>query len=269
MCRLLEVSRSNYYDWLKRQPSARELDNQRLIERVRSIFLSSRCVYGSRRIRHQLQSEGEAISRRRVRSLMKRADLHCKTRRKFRVTTDSAHDLAVAPNLLERDFTATASDQKYVGDITYVWTDEGWLYLAVVIDLYSRRVVGWSMDDNMRAPLVNNALLMAIWSRKPKAGLLWHTDRGSQYASDSHRIILTEHKIKQSMSRKGNCWDNAVSESFFHTLKTELTHHLKFKTREEANGSIFEYMEVFYNQKRLHSANDYMSPANFENRLIG
>lgn len=136
------------------------------------------------------------------------------------------------------------------------------MYLAVVIDLYSRRVVGWSMDDNMRSPLVNDALLMAIWARKPKAGLLWHTDRGS------HRVILAEHKIKQSMSRKGNCWDNAVSESFFHTLKTELTHHLKFKTRGEAKRQIFEYIEVFYNRKRLHSANDYMSPANYENRLI-
>ena len=220
MCQVLGVSRSNYYDWLKRGPSARERDNLRLIEKVKVIFLSSRCTYGSRRIRHQLRSEGEVISRRRVRCLMSRADLHCKTKRKFKATTDSRHNLAIMPNLLNRDFTAAAPDQKYVGDITYVWTQEGWMYLAVVIDLHSRRVVGWSMKDNMRAPLVNDALLMAIWARKPKPGLIWHTDRGSQYASDSHCAILAEHKITQSMSRKGSCWDNAVSESFFHTLKT-------------------------------------------------
>ena len=142
------------------------------------------------------------------------------------------------------------------------------MYLAVVIDLFSRRVIGWAMDDNMRTPLVNNALIMAVWARKPEPGLLWHTDRGSQYASESHRAILAEHKITQSMSRKGNCWDNAVSESFFHTLKTELTHHFKFGTREEAKGAIFEYIEIFYNRKRLHSANDYMSPVNYEEELV-
>ena len=195
---------------------------------------------------------------------MKAEGLHCKTQRKFRVTTDSAHGLPVASNILNRDFTALKPDQKYVGDITYIPTKQGWMYLAVVIDLFSRRVVGWAMDDNMCTPLVNNALLMAIWARKPASGLLWHTDRGSQYASESHRSILAAHKITQSMSRKGNCWDNAVSESFFHTLKTELTYHFTFETREEAKAVIFEYIEVFYNRKRLHSANDYMSPANYE-----
>ena len=230
--------------------------------------MNNRCLYGARRIRKVLQSEGEVISRRRVGKLMKAEDLHCKTKRKFRVTTDSKHNLPTAPNLLDRDFTASRPDQKYVGDITYIPTKQGWMFLAVVIDLFSRRIVGWAMDDNMRAPLVNNALLTAIWTRKPGAGLLWHTDRGSQYASASHQKILTEHKITQSMSRKGNCWDNAVSESFFHTLKTELTHHFKFKTREEAKTAIFEYIEVFYNRKRLHSANDYMSPASYEERLV-
>ena len=170
--------------------------------------------------------------------------------------------------MLDRDFTAARPDQKYVGDITYIPTKKGWMYLAVLIDLFSRRVVGWSMDDNMRTPLVNNALLMAVWARKPGAGLLWHTDRGSQYASDSHRALLAEHNITQSMSRKGNCWDNAVSESFFHTLKTELTHHFKFETREEATAVIFEYVGVFYSRKRLHSVNDYMSPARYEEKLV-
>lgn len=229
--------------------------------------MKNRCLYGTRRIRKILQTEGETISRRRVGKLMKQQELYCKTKRKFRITTDSKHNQAIAPNHLGRQFSALAPDQKYVGDITYIWTAEGWMYLAVVIDLFSRRVVGWSMDDNMRTPLVNDALLMAIWSRKPRAGLLWHTDRGSQYASDSHREIIKEHKIVQSMSRKGNCWDNAVSESFFHTLKTELTHHLKFTTKEEAKKAIFEYIEVFYNRVRLHSANDYMAPAVLEESM--
>jgi transposase InsO family protein len=195
---------------------------------------------------------------------MRKQGLKCKTKRKFKVTTDSKHQLAISPNLLNRDFFSASPDKKYVGDITYIWTDEGWLYLATVIDLYSRRVVGWSMDKTMKSPLVNDALRMALWKRKPRRGLLWHTDRGSQYASDSHRELLQEHGIIQSMSRKGNCWDNSVAESFFHTLKTELTHHIRFKTREEAKQSIFEYIEIFYNRKRIHSSNDYLSPEEYE-----
>lgn len=230
--------------------------------------MENRSTYGVRRIRKVLQSEGTMVSKRRVGKLMKIEGLCCKTKRKFRITTDSKHQLPISGNLLNRDFTAEYPDQKYVGDITYIWTNEGWLYLAVVIDLFSRRVVGWAMDDNMRAELVNKALLMALWSRKPKKGLLWHTDRGSQYASDSHRSIIADHKIIQSMSRKGNCWDNAVSESFFHSLKTELVHHVKFMSREEAKAAIFEYIEVFYNRKRLHSANDYMAPAVFEENSV-
>lgn len=230
--------------------------------------MEGRGNYGSRRIRKCLQLEGLIISRRRVGKLMKQENLHCKTKRKFRLTTDSKHNLPIAPDRLQRDFIACKPDQKYVGDITYIWTDEGWMYLAVVIDLFSRRVVGWAMDSQMKAELVNNALMMAIWARKPQGGLLWHTDRGSQYASESHRKLLTDHGIVQSMSRKGNCWDNAISESFFHTLKTELTHHIKFTTREEAKKIIFEYIEIFYNRKRLHSANDYMAPAVFEARAI-
>jgi len=197
---------------------------------------------------------------------MKRAGLICKTKRKFKVTTDSKHNQPISPNLLERQFSVEKPDQTFVGDITYIQTQEGWLYLAIVIDLYSRQVVGWSMDKRMKAKLVNGALLMAIWKRKPAQGLIWHTDRGSQYASDSHRKILQQHGIEQSMSRKGDCWDNAVSESFFHTLKTELVHHCNFKTREEAKHQIFEYIEIFYNRIRLHSANDYLSPVDYENR---
>lgn len=212
--------------------------------------------------------EGYVVSRRRVKKLMKANHLSCKTKRRFRITTDAQHGFATAPNLLNRDFNAQRPDQKYVGDITYIHTKEGWLYLAIVIDLYSRKVVGWSMDKSMTKDLVNQALLMAIWTRKPKKGLLWHTDRGCQYASESHSKLLSVYGITQSMSRKGNCWDNAVAESFFHTLKTELTYHIYFETREEAKKIIFEYIETFYNRKRLHSANGYMSPNDYENRFV-
>jgi putative transposase len=210
MCDVLNVSRSSYYDWLGSESSPRALENQRLAIMIKEIFMANLCSYGTRRIRKALLSRGILISRRRVRNLMRQQGLKCKTKRKFKVTTDSKHQLAISPNLLKRDFFASFPDEKYVGDITYIWTDEGWLYLATVIDLFSRRIVGWSMDKTMKASLVNDALRMAIWKRKPKRGLLWHTDRGSQYASDSHRELLQEHGITQSMSRKGNCWDNGV-----------------------------------------------------------
>jgi len=195
---------------------------------------------------------------------MKAQHLCCKTKRKFTHTTDSNHPLPIAPNLLSRNFSPAKPNQVYAGDITYIPTQEGWLYLAVVIDLFSRKIVGWAMAKRMQASLVNNALLMALWKRKPRRGLLWHTDRGSQYASQSHRDLLKDHGIIQSMSRKGNCWDNAPSESFFHTLKVELTHHQQFKTTEEAKLAIFEYIEIFYNRVRMHSTNDYLSPVEFE-----
>jgi transposase InsO family protein len=228
------------------------------------IFNESRKTYGTRRIQRALANEGIIISRRRIKQLMNEQGLIVKTKKKFKVTTDSKHSLPISDNLLERHFDPAQPNQTYAGDITYISTDEGWLYLAVVIDLFSRQVVGFAMDKHMRAELVNNALIKAIWKRKPSRGLLWHTDRGSQYASDSHRALLKEHGIIHSMSRKGNCWDNAVSESFFHTLKVELIHQVKFKTREEAKQAIFEYIEVFYNRVRMHSANNYLSPVEFE-----
>jgi transposase InsO family protein len=195
---------------------------------------------------------------------MSRAVLWCKTRKKFKATTNSKHNEQISPNLLNRQFKVDKPNTVWVGDITYIWTNEGWFYLATVIDLFSRKIVGWSMADNMKTQLVNDALQMAIWQRKPPKNLIWHTDRGSQYASKAHRALLKTHKIQQSMSRKGDCWDNAVAESFFHTLKTELVYHERYKTREQARSSIFEYVEVFYNRKRRHSANSSMSPANFE-----
>jgi len=204
------------------------------------------------------------ISRRRIGRLMNRAGLWCKTKKKFKATTDSKHNKPLAPKLLGRQFAVSQPDRYYVGDITYIYTQEGGLYLAVVTDLFSRKVVGWSMDSRMKAQLVNDAFLMALWKRKPIKGLIWHTDRGSQYASDSHRAIIKAHHVIQSMSCKGNCWDNAVSESFFHTLKTEWVHPCQFRNRDEAKQAIFDYIEVFYNRERIHSANDYLSPVDYE-----
>jgi len=264
MCKVLTVNRSCYYSWRKGLPSTRAEENKIISEKITFIFNDSRKSYGTRRVKHVLAREGLKVSRRRIGRLMKAMDLACKNKRQFRVTTDSKHSLPIAGNVLNREFTVSKPDRCYVGDITYIKTDQGWLYLAVVIDLFSRKVVGWAMDKNINAELVNNALLMAIWTRKPKKELLWHTDRGSQYASDSHREILNAHSIKQSMSRKGNCWDNAVSESFFHTLKTELIHQLEFNTTNEAKQAVFEYIEVFYNRVRLHSTNDYLSPVEYE-----
>ncbi len=265
MCEILDVSRSCYYNFLREEsPSKRTLEKIELSEKIKMIFIQHKCRYGSRRIRRMLLTMGYSVSRRRVIKLMKSLQLCCKTKRKFKQTTDSNHQLPIAPNLLERNFSPAEPNQVYAGDITYIPTQEGWLYLAVVIDLFSRRIIGWAMDQRMEAALVNNAMTMALLKRKPAPGLIWHSDRGSQYASISHRELLNARGIKQSMSRKGNCWDNAVAESFFHTLKVELTHHEQFLTREEAKLKIFEYIEIYYNKLRIHSANDYLSPADYE-----
>lgn len=261
MCDVLEVSRSGYYSWVNQEfPSARSLENKKLSQEIHRVFLEHKGRYGSRRIRRVLINKGYPVSRKRVCKLMRAQGLCCKTKRKFKLTTDSTHSLPIASNLLKRNFSPAGPNQSYVGDITSIPTQEGWLYLAVVIDLFSRQVVGWSMSERMKAALVNDALLMAIWQRKPGKGLISHTD----HASQSHRELLKLHGIKQSMSRKGNCWDNAVAESFFHTLKVELTHHEKFKTREEAKQAIFHYIEAYYNRVRMHSANDYTSPVEYE-----
>ena len=265
MCHYMNLSRSSYYAWLRNtKESLRSQEDRELTEVIKQVFIEGRGTYGSRRIRQKMVQKKIIISRRRVIKLMKESDLLVKTKRKFKATTDSNHNQPIAPNLLDRRFDVHQPNRYWVGDITYIPTEEGWLYLATVIDLYSRKVIGWSMDSRIKADLVNNALLMAIWQRKPREGLIWHTDRGSQYASDSHRAIIKQHRITQSMSRKGNCWDNAVAESFFHSIKIELTHQHKFKTREEARHVIFEYIEVFYNRIRIHSANDYMSPSDYE-----
>ena len=247
MCEALNVNRSGYYAYKNSPPTIRETDDERLTALIEKSFYESNRNYGTARIQADLRDWGEKISRRRIGRLMKQAGLVCKTAKKFKATTNSKHDEAISPNLLNRNFKVDEANKVWVGDITYIWTDMGWLYLATVIDLFSRKVVGWSMSDRMKTSLVNDAMQMAIWQRKPPKGLIWHTDRGSQYASKAHRALLSQHGILQSMSRKGDCWDNAVAESFFHTLKTELVFHERYKTREQAKASIFEYIEVFYN----------------------
>lgn len=207
LCRFMNISRSRYYEWLNSPKTKREKESEELIEILKVLFKKGRGSYGTRRLKNKCVEQGLVVSRRRIGRLMTQAGLWCKSKKKFKATTDSKHNKPLAPNLLNRQFSVSQPDRYYTGDITYIYTEEGWLYLAVVIDLFSRKIVGWSMDSRMKAQLVNDALLMAIWKRKPNKGLIWHTDRGSQYASDSHRAILQEHHIIQSMSRKGNCWD--------------------------------------------------------------
>jgi transposase InsO family protein len=267
MCQLLKVSRSGYYEWLGRPPCAQAEAEQALQDKITHYFTQGRGTYGTRRIKHLLAQEGLQVSRRRIGRLLAQAGLRCKTRRKCTAPTAAGQAQTVAPNQLNREFTVQAPDTVYVGDITYLPTGEGWLYLAVVLDLCSRAVVGWSMADHMRAELVNQALSMALCQRQPAAGLIMHTDRGSQYGADSYRQLLAQHGIQPSMSRKGNCWDNAVAESFFHTLKTELLYLEDFKTREYAQTAVFEYIEVFYNRQRCHSANGYLAPLVYEQAL--
>ena len=251
MCKILKVSQSCYYQWIKQGSIVHKVDEQ-LNELIKEIFEQSRQTYGTRRIRESLMKKyGLVISLNKISKIMKHLNLQVKMRRRFRVvTTDSNHNYPIAPNRLDRDFYSSAANNTYVGDITYIPTREGWLYLATVIDLYSRKVVGWSMDDTMKVSLVNDALEMAIKRRKPSKGLVWHTDRRSQYASYSHKDLLKQHGIIQSMSKKGDCWDNAVSESFFHTLKTEFTHHENFQpntrsqiTKEE---SYFHFLFLYH-----------------------
>jgi putative transposase len=267
MCRLLAVSRSGYYEWLSRPPSAQADADQQVQAKVQRYFAQGRGTYGTRRIKHLLAQEGLQVSRRRIGRWLAQAGLRCTTRRKYKAPTTAGQAQTVAPNQLNREFTVHAPDKVYVGDITYLPTGEGWLYLAVVLDLCSRAVVGWSMAHHMRTALVTQALTMAIGQRRPAAGLIMHTDRGSQYGAESYRQLLTQHGMQPSMSRKGNCWDNAVAESFFHTLKTELIYLEDFETHEHAQTAVFEYIEVFYNRQRCHSANGYLAPLAYEQTL--
>jgi len=244
MCRALNVSRSGYYDWRARPESERSRRHRALTEKIREFHQASRETYGSPRIHTDLMESGERVGENTVALLMQRAGIVPKTVRKFRVTTDSRKTVA-APNRLEQQFTAKRPNERWVSDITFIPSRAGWLYLAVIIDLYSRAVIGWAMHKRMRTDLVTDALKMALMRRKVRSPLLLHSDQGSQYAAADYRQILAENGIECSMSRKGNCWDNAVAESFFHTLKTELVHHEDYRSRSEAKASIFEYIEVF------------------------
>lgn len=264
MAKLLGVSTSGYQRWKKREPSERELQDQKLIRAIEDIHRSSRKTYGAPRIHAQLEGLGFKVNPKKVERLMKKFGIRAKTKKKFRVTTDSKHNLPVEENILNRDFSPDEPNKAWAGDITYVWTKEGWLFLAVIVDLFSRQVVGWSMDERMTKELALGALRMAFQGRNPSPGLIHHTDRGSQYASAAYREQLERRGAICSMSRKGNCWDNAVAESFFHTLKTELIHFECFETREDARKMIFEWIEVFYNRQRLHSALGYNTPVRYE-----
>ncbi len=263
MCRAMSVSRSGYYDWRDRPESPRAQRQQALTEKIRYFHQVSRETYGAPRIRKDLLESGEQVGENTVALLMQRAGIVPKTVRKFRVTTDSRKTVP-APNRLAQQFTVAQPNQRWVTDITFIPTREGWLYLAVIIDLYSRAVIGWAMHKRMKTTLVTDALKMALMRRKIRSPLLLHSDQGSQYAAADYRAMLAVNGIECSMSRKGNCWDNAVAESFFHTLKTELVHHEDYRSRTETKASIFEYIEVFYNRQRRHSHIGQVAPLVFE-----
>ncbi|WP_338823519.1 IS3 family transposase [Neomoorella humiferrea] len=264
MCRVLKVSRTGYYRWLKKPVSQRKIQDEIIKEKAEHIYNKSRKTYGSPRIHKQLGKEGIHCGKKRVERLMREAGIQAIQKRQFKVTTDSRHNLPVAENILNREFTASSPNKRWVTDITYIPTEEGWLYLAAVMDLYSRRIAGYSMQKYLTRELAIEALNNAVTNRRPGRGLIIHSDRGSQYASHDYQQLLQQYGFICSMSRKGDCWDNSPMESFFKTLKTELVYHRRFKTRAEARVEIFEYIEVFYNRFRLHSSLGYATPEEFE-----
>jgi putative transposase len=264
MCDVLRISTSGYYGWLEHKPSMRRQRREHIAQAVSRFYFESERIYGYRKIYEDLRQANIDCCRETVRRIMHGIGLYSSVKRKFVHTTDSAHDMAVAENLLARDFTAVSVNQKWAADITYISTDQGWLYLAAVMDLYSRRIVGWSMREHIDSELVTNSLRMAIQNRKPQAGLLHHSDRGSQYACDDFRDLLEANGIVCSMSRKGDCWDNACMESFFGSLKREWIRDKKYLTFEDAKNDVFKYVEIFYNRRRRHASLGYLSPAAYE-----
>jgi putative transposase len=264
MCRALGVSTGGYYQWRRRPPSARQERSEALAAEIKVIHQEVKARYGSPRIHAELVARGEPCCVNTVAKLMRQLGVAAKTRRKFRCTTDSNHDQPIAENIVDRQFEPEAPNQVWTADITYIPTRQGWLYLAAVEDLYSRQVVGWAMGDRIDSRLVVDALEMAVSRRLPGEGLVAHSDRGSQYASEHYRRLLSGHGITCSMSRRANCWDNAPMESFFASLKKELVHDEDYATREEARSSLFEYIEVFYNRVRRHSSLGYRSPVDYE-----
>ena len=265
LCEALGVSRAGFYAWRTRSPSARTQANERLLARVRASFFASDRTYGARRVWHDLLADGVSCGRHRIERLMRHAALRARPRRRH-VPSDTGvrSTIAVAPNVLNRTFAAASANRKWVADFTYLWTAEGWLYVAAVVDLFSRRVVGWSMHATMTAQLVTDALVMAIWRRGNPEAVLHHSDRGSQYTSEPFQRLLADHGVTCSMSRAGNVWDNAAMESFFSSLKTERTAAKTYRTRDQARADVFDYIERFYNPKRRHSTLGYLSPMEFE-----
>ena len=268
LCRAMQVTRSGYYAWREREPGERKKQDETLLGQIRTFFARSKQTYGSPRIFRDLREAGFACGKHRIARLMRQSGLRAVVAPRFRTTTDSKHALPVAENRLARDFGAPAANRKWASDITYVATGEGWLYLAIVLDLFSRRVVGWSMRATLGRSLVVDALGSALGHRRPEAGLIHHSDRGSQYASADFQATLQAAQITCSMSRRGDCYDNAVVESFFGTLEQELVHRRRFATREVARQEVFEYIEVWYNRQRRHSSLGYISPVEFERRAL-
>jgi putative transposase len=268
MCRILEVARSGYYDWKKRAPSQRVQQRQRLDAEIKKLFEASKKRFGSPKITRALVKQGWRVSESHVARRMRELGLRSIVRRRFRVTTDSQHGYSVAPNLLQRNFTAQRPNQVWVSDLTYLRVGGGWLYLVVFIDLHSRRVVGWALSSSLDHTVVLTALQRAVARRQPTRGLIVHSDRGVQYACNGFTQRLAKHGFVQSMSRKGDCWDNAVAESFFHLLKTELAYHCRWLNHQAAHRSLFEYIEIFYNRERSHSTLDYLSPDQFEQQQL-
>ncbi len=264
----MQVSRTGYYAWKSRKPSQREIQNQILSEKIKTIFSESKETYGSPRIYQELKQSGVACSEKRIAQLMQAQKISAVERKRFVNTTDSAHDMPVAENLLDRAFETETPDTRWTADITYLWTGQGWLYLAVILDLFSRKIVGWSMSETIDRHLVVSALDAAISGRNPGEELLCHSDRGSQYASADYQKRLKESGIVCSMSRRGNCWDNAPTESFFAGLKKEMAHRTYFETKEQARSAVFFWIEAWYNRKRRHSALGYLSPEAFEEKYL-
>lgn len=264
LCGVMQVARSGYYAWQERPKSVRPHENEKLILLVRLIHGRSRGTYGTRRIARALKSHGVPCGRARARTLMALAGVYVKQRRRFKVTTDSRHNLPAAENLISRNFEAQEPNRMWVSDITYIWTAEGWIYLAIILDLFSRRVVGWAISKRLGEELVMDAFNMALWRRRPDEGLILHSDRGSQYSSRSFQRLLKNCGALSSMSSKGDCFDNAPAESFFGSLKTEWVFNQNYRTREEAKRDLIDYLEMFYNSERLHSYLDYVSPKQFE-----
>jgi putative transposase len=270
LCLVLTVSRSGFYTWLKQREVRTPRIQARIVrdEQVKTAFQQSKARSGARRIQVELREAGHAHDIKTIADSMRRQNLVPKAARKFKVTTDSRHKLPVAPNLLQQDFRASSVNQKWVGDITYLLTSEGWLYLAVVLDLYSRQVIGWSMSSRMTAQLTCDALKMALLKRGSPQRVIFHSDRGSQYCSAAYRELMQKHGVQQSMSRKGNCWDNACAESFFHSLKIESIQGEALMDKKTMRQTVFEYIEIDYNKKRRHSALGYLSPINFEMKNV-